>query len=133
MLLKARADKNARDSSGQIPLHAAAARGAPLAIDVIVNLKGDNIDVRDNKGRTPLHLAASSGKPKTVRCLLELGADAGARTEGGEFPANLAEGNENVRKDHVFWELNDARFRRLDELVAMPGRQILDRKPKIDS
>jgi len=42
---------------------------------------------------------------------LDAGAYAGARIAGGTFPADLAEDNERVRNDPVFWELNDARWR----------------------
>jgi len=96
------ANIQARNSSGQTPLHVAAAGGTPLAKKVIKRLKGDNIDARDEVGRTPLHLAASRGAPETVCALMDLGADAGARAERGVFAADLANDNEKVRNHPVF-------------------------------
>jgi ankyrin repeat protein len=51
---------------------------------------GANINVRDRYSLTPLHLAVLRDHPKTVRVLLDYGADANARTHGGNLALSYA-------------------------------------------
>ncbi|MBC6442916.1 MAG: ankyrin repeat domain-containing protein [Rhodobacteraceae bacterium] len=71
---------------------------------------GADVAARDEKGKTPLHRAAARGRTEVVRALLDAGADIRARTKDGKLPADLAEDNEAVRNDPVYWVLNEARF-----------------------
>jgi len=107
-----KADFRARDKGRRTPLHAAAAaaHGNPEKIKGLVTA-GVEIEARDKNGQTPLHVAAAAGTPEAVRALLKAKADPGANDDGGRLPVDLAENNETVGCDPVFWNLKEARYR----------------------
>ena len=109
-LLQAGADINTRDNNiGGTPLHSAAALGTAETINALLK-GGANIEARGKLGATPLHTAAANGTAETINALLAAGANIRAKAEGGFLPADLAEKNEAVRNDPVFWKLNEGRY-----------------------
>ena len=68
------ADVNARDDSGETPLHVAAAVGHSHLVRALVREFGANVNVRDRGDWAPLHRAEENGHYDTARMLLkELG------------------------------------------------------------
>ncbi|MBC6442912.1 MAG: ankyrin repeat domain-containing protein [Rhodobacteraceae bacterium] len=106
--IAAGADIAARNKGGGTPLHFAADE-SPEAIRALLDA-GADVAARDEKGKTPLHRAARNGTPDAVRALIDAGANIRARDKDGELPADLAEGNDAVRNDPVYWVLHDGRF-----------------------
>jgi ankyrin repeat protein len=73
ILLKHKADINARDRNWQTPLHVAAANNAVLCADNLIPLL-PNINVTDRGGRTSLHHAAYNGHHEVALCLSDVTA-----------------------------------------------------------
>jgi len=57
VLLAKGADVDAKDGSGQTPLHVASSLETKRVPELLI-AKGANVNARDNRGNTPLHLAA---------------------------------------------------------------------------
>jgi len=100
-LIKARADPNKADFTGEIPLHTAAHSGgwcdspAPqrrLAVERLVEGRAD-VNFANPRGRTPLHIAASSGDATIMEALLREAADVNAADLGGFTPLMWAAGH----------------------------------------
>lgn len=90
ILIRAGADVNARDESGNHPLYYAA--GYPDE-DMLITLKelvwwGADIHSRNIGGETPLHAACErdGAHSKVVEYLLQEGADANAVDDAGDTP-----------------------------------------------
>ena len=100
--LKEGLDPNARDQSGDTPLHYAATDPFPDGPGVVRLLvsAGARCDARSNDGDTPLHVAAGTGTTskrsshaqavETVRLLLNCGADPNRRNNDGNTPLHTA-------------------------------------------
>ena len=96
--LKEGLDPNARDQSGDTPLHYAATDPFPDGPGVVRLLisAGARCDARSNDGDTPLHVAAGTGTTsnsfnhdeagETVRLLLNCGANPNRRNNDGNTP-----------------------------------------------
>lgn len=89
LLLKNKADINAKDKEGETPLLAALAGGHAGLGELLVN-KGAIVDIKTKKGWTPLHFAASLGDEDLARLLVEKGAELKAKTNEGKTPLDLA-------------------------------------------
>ena len=76
-------ERNARDSFGRCPLHAAAAAGQHAAVQKLLQ-SGVDLNAQDAHLNTPLILAASAGFFHCVNTLVKEGADVTARNEWGE-------------------------------------------------
>ena len=133
MLLEAGANPNARDESGQTPLHRAAGSGNAEAIEALA-AAGANLEARNESGQTPLHKAAergtvevvetllagylkedsqakrARGTVEAVETLLAGGADLAARDNDDKLPFDYARDNEHLKGTDVYWKLNQARF-----------------------
>jgi ankyrin repeat protein len=74
----------AHSSDGWTPLHLAAFFGQAELAKGLLN-RGVNVDVRSSNAmrNTPLHAAVAGRQIELMRLLLENGADAGAKQEGG--------------------------------------------------
>ena len=108
-LLAAGADIHARDEDGNTSLHSAAGWGHAEAVNDLL-AAGADIHARAEGGWTPLHMAARQGKAETVNALVAAGADIRAQAADGSLPADLAEENDAVRGDPVYWKLNEGRY-----------------------
>jgi uncharacterized protein len=91
LLLDAGADPNARASNATRvgAVHAAVAR-ADLATLVLLLERGADPNAAQAQQVKPLHEAAASGQTAIAATLLLYGAEAGARTEGGQTASDLA-------------------------------------------
>ena len=108
LLLKAGADKDAKDDTGRTPLHVAAAFHFGPVVELLLNAGADK-DARTTKGKTPLLEATRPGErhyhppgssapeastepfvEHVVELLLKAGADKDARDRGGNSPLSLA-------------------------------------------
>lgn len=91
ILIKHGADLNARDRSGQTPLHSAVTGiNNPNVIEALIEL-GADMNATDNKGNTPLHEGAGMGRVQSVEALINKGADVNVRNREGETPLDVAE------------------------------------------
>ena len=91
----------ARDASGRLALHCAAAAALSArhvrvlqavlgATDEALGGEGRGVDERDADGLTPLHYAAGFGCAPGVAALMQAGADANARDGRGRSPLEVA-------------------------------------------
>lgn len=84
------ADVDARDRSGQTPLHLAASQDQSEIVRLLLD-GGADIDAPElQHGYRPLHLAASSGSVAVTELLVRRGADLDALTHHGETALHLA-------------------------------------------
>jgi ankyrin repeat protein len=83
------ADLNAKDVRGQTPLHRMVAAGMNSPIETLI-ARGADINARDNAGQTPLHWAARRGNKDVLLLLLAGGADAKAKDKDGLTPLQVA-------------------------------------------
>ena len=75
LLLAAGAEVDARDLSGETPLHWAAGRSLDPAVITELVEAGADLNARDGEGNTPLHASRRNTNPAVALLLLELGAD----------------------------------------------------------
>ena len=69
LLLRDKADVNAKDDNGWTPLHDAAMYGHKNIIKLLLD-NGADVNVKDDVGETPLHYASAGGFTETVELLL---------------------------------------------------------------
>jgi len=80
---------NAKDESGQTPLHVAAQGQTPALVPLLVE-RGADVNAADNRGITPLHLIAAGGNLAGITLLLDKGADVNAKAADGATPLHGA-------------------------------------------
>lgn len=99
-LLEARADPNAADFAGEVPLHVAAhslgwcqalPRDRRLTVAHLVGSRAD-VNFRNPRGRTPLHIAVAAADGDVMRALIAEGAEVDAQDLGGFTPLMWAAG-----------------------------------------
>ena len=69
LLLQRQADFHARNGDQQTPLHVSASAGFGLKSDVLVNLRGAQLDARDINSKTPLEVAVEAEYTDIVQLL----------------------------------------------------------------
>jgi len=116
---KRRPDIEARDLSGQTPLHSAAIRGkhdrshgvlkALLAAGADVNAPSRDRLIQEYDGYTPLHLAIFAGNDEAVCMLLKYGASLSTKTVLGKNALDIA------RKERKILEGLKSRGQDVDE------------------
>jgi uncharacterized protein len=94
VLLKNRADVNAKPSTGHTCLMEAARDGSFDIAKMLIEYGADVNAVRKDDGETALHMAARYGRGDVIKLLLEKGADPKATDHRMNTPADLAD------KDH---------------------------------
>ena len=99
MLLEAGATVDAGGEEGATPLHAAAERGHPGAINALIEV-GADIDARTERKATPLHAAARENKVEAVEALITAGAAIGAEDYLKRTPIVLA----REKRNREAWE-----------------------------
>ena len=80
---------NARDSSGQTPMHRVVANDDVDAIDWL-KAKGADINARDSFGQTPIHIAAFGNFVDAMESLNRQGANINARDSTNDTPMHMA-------------------------------------------
>lgn len=76
LLVKYKADVNARTAFGETGLHRAAWRGDNALIAHLAEDLGCDVNAQSEMGQTALFCAVSSNFPETIKTLISLGADA---------------------------------------------------------
>lgn len=100
-MVQAGAEVNARDGSGNTPLHEAAWNGAVGVVRALleagaqVNARPRRFSAYTGAESTPLHYATRNPDPEVTAALLEAGADVSARGRDGETPLHHAARNRN--------------------------------------
>ena len=82
-------DVNAKDNTGETPLHIAA-RGNRDEIAVALIGAGADANAKENTGETPLHVAASENKAEAADALIAAGANIHAKDNAGATPLHAA-------------------------------------------
>lgn len=58
---------NARDASGQTPLHLACERGDVVCVKELLEESQARTDIKDRNGETPMHSAAKQDSPAVIQ------------------------------------------------------------------
>ncbi|VAH65564.1 unnamed protein product [Triticum turgidum subsp. durum] len=90
-LLSKRTGLRGRDQYGLTALHVAAIKGHCDAIALLAGSGCMDVECEDVEGHRPLHLAVEGGCADAVDLLLDMGADAHARTKRGATPLQMAD------------------------------------------
>lgn len=113
-LIKAGADVNVADSTGETALLTAITDKSVEVVEELLN-KGANPNVQSKSvgfpGNTPLHMAALNGLTKEVELLLHHGADPTVRNDEGQTPLDIT----NVKFEEVREMLSRALQSRTDK------------------
>lgn len=89
LLLKYKANVNARAHNGMTPLHAAAMAGHTDVAELLL-VRGALVNARDELGNTALYVASWDGQIEMVRLLLAHGAELDCHTDRGDHPVARA-------------------------------------------
>ena len=90
LLIKSRADVNAKDGGGYTPLHWAAVKIAGAEVAKLLIDNGAAVKAKDKNGRTPLHLASLKNAAAVAKLLIYHGAAVNAKDNDGATPLHSA-------------------------------------------
>eukprot|EP00930_Biecheleria_cincta_P055832 TRINITY_DN42092_c0_g1_i1.p1 TRINITY_DN42092_c0_g1~~TRINITY_DN42092_c0_g1_i1.p1 ORF type:complete len:1250 (-),score=214.02 TRINITY_DN42092_c0_g1_i1:186-3935(-) len=90
LLLQARADASAIDTSGRNLGHLLAERGADTLLRELYESRQLELETKDSFGQTMLHKAAAAAHPSTTALLLQLGAEPNSLDKQGLMPSDIA-------------------------------------------
>lgn len=100
LLLKAKANNEARTIQGKIPLHLASMHGRTEMVELLLSF-GADIDAVDSDGQTALHLACIYNQTDVVITLLRCQADASILDNRGNSALHHAVGQGHIGADVV--------------------------------
>jgi len=89
LLIQGKADVNAEDDWGLVPLHYASQNGHCDVVRCLIEYHA-SVCPADGLGRSPLHLAAQHGRVQVVQELATLGADLSCKDKRGRTPLAVA-------------------------------------------
>ncbi|XP_046331464.2 uncharacterized protein LOC124114767 [Haliotis rufescens] len=93
VLLKAGANVNVQNNTGDTPLHTAVIRGSTECVDLLL-MAGANVNVQNDSGESPLHKAEAAaavwGSAECVDVLLKAGANVNVQNITGDSPLHTA-------------------------------------------
>ena len=95
LLITRGADVNAKDESGQIPLHNANVNMAEFLIN-----KGADVNIKDDFYWIPLHSAINYEKNELIRLLISKDSNVNAKDYNNETPLHLAVKKGGLRFQH---------------------------------
>jgi len=96
LLIKYRANVNARNRDQQSPLHAAASSPDVNVVGLLL-AKGADVNAFSPKDGTPLNIASNAGEETVAKLLLSRGADVNVINDRGETPLIAAAANGKER------------------------------------
>lgn len=140
LLIKARADVNAKDGSGNPAL--VSALKDPEMVRLLIGA-GADVNVRGSGERTIFIRAAGEGSPEVVRLLLEAGADRNAKDKDGATALMTAQSSQRADIIQVLLEGKED-FSNMLEMLRRPEKkqrlsglwilfQIKDRRPAVEA
>ena len=99
LLIKYKANVNAKDKFGWTPLHAAVAEGHKEVAGLLI-AKGAKVNAKEDSGKTPLHIAARDDRKEIAELLIANGAKINIKDNSGRTPLHFAalEGREEMVK-----------------------------------
>lgn len=117
-LLAVNAPHDAKDKTGNVPLHTAIRTGDARTVAELLG-RGVKLAVtaKNNAGATPLHLAAKLGHLRIARELLAVGARADAKDARGKMPADVVPRGH----DELLELLRDAAGDTRSAVTPLPG------------
>jgi|GEM_PF-609235 ankyrin repeat protein/serine/threonine protein kinase len=80
---------NARDKSGDTPLHIAVQDNRPEIVYFLI-VNGAKVNVKNSEGQTPLHIAVQDNRPEIVSFLIDNGAKVNVENNYGLTPLDIA-------------------------------------------
>ena len=121
VLLKNGAEVNAKNDSGNTPLHEAAYTNVRAIIAELLLGNGAEVNAKNDSGETPLHEAAKNNAREVAEILLKNGAKVNAKNDSGETPLHEAAKN-NAREVAEILLKNGAEVNARDDKGRTPLR-----------
>ena len=105
LLLQYGADVNHKNKRGRQPLHYCCRIDDNARICSLLLQSGGNVNGEDHGAGRPIHESIMHGKLPQLALLISHGAEIDCKTSKGEFPLNLAVGNNNIAAIRLLLEV----------------------------